>query len=103
MELSLRTARIAAGAAFACAATLILIGIWSFGIWDPWELTAADTARRLSEGQSPNESGAPLDIPPLSPWLIAQGFSIFGIHEWSGRLPIALTALLAVVFAYWLV
>lgn len=102
MELSIRTARIAAGVTFAIAAALVLIGIWSFGIWDPWELSSADVARRLAAGEAPTEEGALL-VPPLAPWLVAQGFAIFGIHEWSGRVPIALAGLLAVVLAYWLV
>jgi hypothetical protein len=49
MELSIRTTRIAASAVLATAAALVLIQIWSFGIWDPWELSAADLARRIAE------------------------------------------------------
>jgi hypothetical protein len=99
MELSIRTARIAAGAALAVAAALVFVGISRFGIWDPWELTSADIARRLSEG---SEAGA-LNVPPLTPWLSAQGFSLFGIHEWAGRLPIAFAGLIAVALAYGIV
>ena len=64
MELSLRTARIAAGFTLAIAAVLVFVGIWSFGIWAPWELATADVARHLSEGEPPTEGGA-LRIPPL--------------------------------------
>jgi hypothetical protein len=103
MELSIRTTRIAASAVLATAAALVLIQIWSFGIWDPWELSAADLARRIAEGQAPTEDGSPLRIPPLAPWLVAQGFSIFGVHEWSGRIPIALTGIAAVGIGYWTV
>lgn len=99
MELSIRTARIAAGAAFAVAAALIFVGISRFGIWDPWELTSADIARRLSEGSDPSA----LHIPPLTPWLVAQSFSYFGTYEWAGRLPIALMGLATVVLAYGIV
>ena len=102
MELSNRTARIAAGATFALGAALVLIGIWSFGIWDPWELTSADVARRLAAGEPPTDDGV-LGVPPLGPWLVAQGFATFGIHEWSGRVPIAITGLFAIGLAYWLV
>ncbi|UJR81339.1 ArnT family glycosyltransferase [Sandaracinus amylolyticus] len=102
MELPIRTARIAAGVTFVVAAVLVLAGIWSFGIWDPWELASADVARRLAAGEPPTERGT-LDVPPLGPWLVAQGFSIFGIHEWSGRIPIGLSALAAVAIGYWLV
>ncbi|WP_053233185.1 ArnT family glycosyltransferase [Sandaracinus amylolyticus] len=102
MELPIRTARIAAGVTFVVAAVLVLAGIWSFGIWDPWELASADVARRLAAGEPPTDRGT-LDVPPLGPWLVAQGFSIFGIHEWSGRVPIAISALAAVAIGYWLV
>src|SRR5690606_23502663 len=55
-------------------------------------------AREVSSG-----STAPLTRPPLTTWLVAQGFSIFGVHEWSGRLPMAFAGLLAVGLAYLLV
>jgi 4-amino-4-deoxy-L-arabinose transferase-like glycosyltransferase len=99
MEFAVRTSRLLTGAVFALAAALVLIGIWSFGIWDPWELSAADIARRLAAGEAPTDGGA-LRIPPLAPWLVAQGFALFGIHEWSGRIPIAVTGLVTVGLAY---
>jgi 4-amino-4-deoxy-L-arabinose transferase-like glycosyltransferase len=102
MELTLRTGRIAAAAALAVASALVLVGIWSFGIWDPWELGGADIARHLAAGEPPNEEGA-LRVPPLGPWLVAAGFWLFGVHEWSGRVPIALAGILTVAVAYWLV
>lgn len=92
-------ARIGAGVAFTTTALLIFIGISRFGIWDPWELTSADLARRISEGSDPES----LNVPPLTPWLIAQGFSLFGVHEWAGRLPIAFMGLLTVGLAYGIV
>lgn len=100
MELSLRSARIAAGATFAIASALVLFGIWSFGIWDPWELASADIARHLAAGEPPTDEGV-LRAPPLAPWLVAAGFRLFGTNEWAGRVPIALTGILSVAVAYW--
>jgi 4-amino-4-deoxy-L-arabinose transferase-like glycosyltransferase len=98
MEWSRRQGRIAAGAVLAAVAALAFARLSAFGIWDPWELSSADLARQLATGEA-----ASLDRPPLTLWLVAQGFSLFGIHEWSGRLPMALAGLLAVGFAYVLV
>ncbi|MFK7989365.1 MAG: ArnT family glycosyltransferase [Sandaracinaceae bacterium] len=95
MEWTPRQGRIFAGIAGALVAALTLPQLSGFGIWDPWELSAADLARQLAVG----EAGA-LERPPLSLWLVADGFSLFGIHEWAGRLPMALTGLMAVLFAY---
>lgn len=69
-------------------AALLLVGLGSFGIWDPAELTAADAARRWSEGE-PFDWGQP----PLGSWLIGLGFMTFGPTEWAGRIPLALCGL----------
>lgn len=70
-------------------AFLVLWGLPSYGIWDPWELGLADDARHLLAGE-------PIDAtrPPLDAWLAARGFGLFGVHEWSGRLPFAVAGLL---------
>ena len=83
----------AAIAVLAGAAALLLTWIGSVGIWDPWELETADEARRLASGQVPQDHAG------LSVWLVSLGFRFFGVHEWSGRLPIALCGLLAVLVA----
>jgi 4-amino-4-deoxy-L-arabinose transferase-like glycosyltransferase len=66
---------------------LTIWGIWSFGIWDPSELSAADAALALGEPDpvSPEHS-------PLSARLIAASFDVFGVREWAGRLPGVLSA-----------
>ena len=76
--------------------TLLTVwGIWSFGIWDPWELDAANAARVLSEtGRDPSLSAA------ASTRLIAIAFDIFGIREWSGRLPGVVAALLSCALTF---
>jgi len=79
----------------AVVSLLTVWGIWSFGIWDPWELDAVNTARVLSEtGRNPS-----LHTPP-STRLIAVAFDIFGIREWSGRLPGVLAALLSCTLTF---
>ncbi len=100
MEPSVRTTRLAAGATTLVAATLLLVGLGSFGIWDPWELASADVARHLADGEPSTDEGA-VRGGPLTPWLVAQGFALFGAHEWSGRLPVALMGLFAVLLAGW--
>ncbi len=83
------------GILFSGIAALLVVGIGGFGIWDPWELNAADAARDLLDGELEQTA------PPLSRWLIALGFSSFGVSEWSGRLPIALGGLLVLGAAFW--
>ena len=90
--------RIAAAVVLLAACALVVGRLSAFGIWDPWELSAADLARQLSAGDAPA-----LERPPLATWLVARGFSAFGVHEWSGRLPMALAGLAAVALAYLLV
>lgn len=79
------------------ASGLVLTGLASFGIWDPWELASADLARQVA-----SDGATATDRPPLTTALIARGFGL-GVHEWSGRLPMALAGLLAVALAYALV
>ncbi len=78
------------------AAALLVAGLSSFGIWDPWELEAADVARRIAEGHASGST-------EVTPWLVSLGFRAFGVHEWAGRLPLALTGLLTVALALALV
>lgn len=67
----------------------VLLRLSSYGIWDPWELSVADQARKLADAElSPQRSTAL----PLR-W-IAAAFAAFGPREWAGRLPNALSALL---------
>lgn len=90
MRLLLRFAPLAV---FGIAASIVLPGLSRFGIWDPWELEAADSARRLLEGHGDTDVHA-------GPFVASLGFRLLGVDEWSGRLPIALCGLLAVVACY---
>lgn len=95
VEWSGGTAGLVLGATLATLALLIIAGIGSYGIWDPWELASADLARAVEDGEA-----IELTQPPLGTWLVAKSFALFGVQEWAGRLPIALTGLVTVLFAY---
>jgi hypothetical protein len=82
------------------------------GLWDPYELNVADLSRRIAinlyhagnlalanaDNSLPhlNDLGRP-QLPFSS---IALGFKIFGLHEWAGRLPLAVWGLLGVAATY---
>jgi 4-amino-4-deoxy-L-arabinose transferase-like glycosyltransferase len=91
-----RLQRLGTGAAIAAVASFLLLRLSSFGIWDPWEVEVAEPARRLAEGQA---------VPAVQagPWLVSRAFAWLGVHEWSGRLPIALCGLVMLLLTYLLV
>ncbi len=82
------------------------------GIWDPYELNVADLARRMAlklhGAKNLALEGADNSLPHLNdlgrpqlPFsLIALGFSFFGLQEWAGRAPLALSGLLGAVVTY---
>jgi 4-amino-4-deoxy-L-arabinose transferase-like glycosyltransferase len=72
----------------------------AFGFWDPYEIRVADAARVVST--SHNWSFMPhLGKPPALVWLVAAGFSRFGVYESAGRLPVALVATLILLATYY--
>lgn len=110
----------APSAALALAAALVagvslLAPIAGAGIWDPPELNVADFARRIALNRMGAASlalpGANNEVPTLGelgrgelPFTsIAAGFKVFGLHDWAGRLPLALWAVLGAVALYLLV
>jgi 4-amino-4-deoxy-L-arabinose transferase-like glycosyltransferase len=81
-------------------------------MWDPYELNVADLSRRIAVNLH-HASGLALDgadnsLPHLDdlgrPQLpfssIAVGFSLFGLHEWAGRLPLALWGIAGAIATY---
>jgi 4-amino-4-deoxy-L-arabinose transferase-like glycosyltransferase len=101
-------------AVFAFAAVVLFYPLARSGIWDPHELNVADLARRIAINRFGasgldlvgSENGMPRlgdlgrgELPFTS---IALGFRGFGLHEWSGRLPLAIWGLLGVVALYWM-
>ena len=95
------------------AAILILFPMLAkSGIWDPYELDAADLARRIavrafgaSALSMPNAINAlptltDLKMGELGFTSMAVGFKLFGLHDWTGRLPLALWGLVGVMVLY---
>lgn len=105
------------GRALATVAGLLALGglfapiDWS-GLWVPHELETADLARRIAQGSTGvagwvlRDSGTPatqLGDGPLPLASIALGLETFGLHDWAGRLPLALWAALGLLPLYWVV
>jgi 4-amino-4-deoxy-L-arabinose transferase-like glycosyltransferase len=82
------------------------------GLWDPYELNVADLSRRIAlnlyGAGNLALDGADNTLPHLNdlgrPQLpfssIALGFKLFGLHEWAGRLPLAVWGALGVLATY---
>ncbi len=91
---------------------LVLPPLSKSGLWDPFELNVADLARRLAlnmfHADGLSLAGADNSLPHLNdlarPELpftsMALGFKLFGLHEWAGRLPLALWGVVGVVATY---
>jgi len=91
---------------------LLLPPLSKSGLWDPYELNIADLGRRLAlnlfHADALALSGADNSMPHLNdlgrPELpftsIALGFKLFGLHEWSGRLPLALWGIAGALALY---
>jgi 4-amino-4-deoxy-L-arabinose transferase-like glycosyltransferase len=102
---------------FALVVTLAsLVGpISASGIWDPFELKTAELSRRIAltllGAKSLAIEGANNSVPTLGelgrgqlPFTsVAAGFKLFGLHEWAGRLPLALWGIAGVLAIYALV
>lgn len=101
------------------ALCLVLVGLSLLGpialagLWDPPELAGAEISRRIAVnvfGASELAiEGATNDLPSIEEvgrgelpfFLSALGFVAFGLHDWAGRLPLALGALLGVAAFYY--
>ena len=99
-----------------CVAALSLfMQLAASGIWDPPERDVAELSRRIAltllGGHQLSVEGANNEVPIRSelgrgelPFTsIAVGFRLFGLHEWAGRLPLALWAVIGLVATFWLV
>jgi len=83
------------------AIVLCLPQLSRFGFWDPWELKLAEQARDIArEGKFFSPSRYPTGH-FLSTLLSALGIAIFGPSEFGARLPIALSAIGALMATYW--
>jgi len=75
----------------------------SFGLWDPAEIKQADVAQAVAHQGSFGDitvKGRYTPRPVLYVWLVAIGFKLLGVNELAGRLPLALSGLLALLIAY---
>ncbi len=117
-------------AAAGIAIAFLFAPLSKLGIWDPYELDAADLARRIAVRALPHPStvameaglatgatdplwqeGAQNGMPTLSdlgmgelPFTsMALAFRVFGLREWTGRLPLACWGLLGALAVYALV
>ncbi len=89
---------------------MLLVPMATTGIWDPVELRVADAASRVAAALMHAKlpvapEGVPVVLPTLGeigrgelPYTsIALGFRVFGLHDWAGRLPLALWVIVALV------
>ena len=86
----------------ALALVLFFPRLGSFGFWDPYEIKIADAARNVATAQATlAQATHTIGRPPATVSLVATGFELFGIGELGGRLPIAITSLLAVLACFY--
>ncbi|EYF08930.1 glycosyltransferase family 39 protein [Chondromyces apiculatus] len=90
--------------AFVVAGLMLFPLLGKSGIWDPYELDSADLARRIAVNVfGAHELTLPdavnslptltdLRMGELSFTSMALGFKVLGLHDWAGRLPLALWA-----------
>jgi 4-amino-4-deoxy-L-arabinose transferase-like glycosyltransferase len=88
----------------ALAAAPYFIGLGSSSLWDSNEAFYAETPRRMIETGdfvNPSFNGQPrFNKPPLSYWVVASFYKVFGVSETIERLPIALGAMVLMITAF---
>jgi hypothetical protein len=92
------------GWALLFALVVCLPRLGGFGFWDPWELKLADQARDMARAGSLFDTtvgGKYPQVPPLGLMLAALGIKMFGASEFGARLPLALSAVGALMAVYW--
>ncbi len=85
--------RLVMGVALVAIAFALLFKLTAFGIWDPWELSAADLARDAFAGEVDWRQ------PPLAAYLVGIGLKGSG---WLGRIPMALSGVAALAAAFFI-
>ena len=100
--------------ALVIGALFLVAPVAASGLWDPFELHVAELSRRIAVNaygaHGLSLDGADNSMPKLGDLgrgelafdSIALGFRLFGLHEWAGRLPLAIWGLLGALSLYWL-
>jgi hypothetical protein len=98
---------------------VLLLGLGSYGFWEPQEIQIADRASERAGVSTKAEAGAvegdetpaprpsvtparPDTRPPLTEWSVGQGIKHIGSNETGARLPLALLGLLALLATFYL-
>ncbi|HVR01093.1 MAG TPA: glycosyltransferase family 39 protein, partial [Polyangia bacterium] len=92
------------GWALLFALVICLPRLGAFGFWDPFELKLADQARDMVRAGAlfdPTAGGKYPATARLDLFLAALGIKLFGASELGARLPIALSAVGALMAVYW--
>ena len=90
--------------ALAFAVLLCLPRLARFGFWDPWELKLAEQARDIARSGNLFDATVGGKYPgghALAMLLSALGIRLLGASELGARLPIALSAVGALLAVYW--
>lgn len=91
-------------ALFSFGLFMVLFYIWAMPLIDPDEPRYASTARDMVQNGNwivPHFNGAPrINKPPLFYWTVAVSYIIFGVNEFSSRLPSALAAIGTALVTY---
>jgi 4-amino-4-deoxy-L-arabinose transferase-like glycosyltransferase len=89
---------------WSAAVGILLYQLGEVGLFDPDEGRNSEKAREilvLNDWVTPHENFYPvLDKPMFFYWLVALAYKLFGVSEWSARLPSALAALGCLVIVY---
>jgi 4-amino-4-deoxy-L-arabinose transferase-like glycosyltransferase len=85
-------------------AVLQVSGLWSPGLLDDVDSVYLQVAREMLQRRdfvTPMVDGVRFfDKPPLMYWMAAASMKVFGVHDWAGRLPLALGVLALLVSVY---
>lgn len=86
------------------AAAPYFLGLNSSSLWDSNEAFYTETPRRMIETGdyvSPEFNYQPrFNKPPLSYWVVALSYKIFGVSEWAARLPVVIGVMIMIITAF---
>ncbi len=92
------------GAIVALSLAVCLFHLGSFGLWEPDEARYAEIAREMLQSGNllvPHLNYvAYVEKPPLLYWMTTLSFWVFGVSEFSARLPVAVSAIAGILATY---